>query len=96
MASDGPGERAGARPLARAFALVAWGAPAGCGPRDEAAFVPPVASPPADAPLAALVDPFVGTANDGQTFPGPSLPWGLAARFSNMRPLRRAASSCSP
>ncbi|MBI5502719.1 MAG: glycoside hydrolase family 92 protein [Deltaproteobacteria bacterium] len=29
--------------------------------------------------MAALVDPFVGTANDGQTFPGAVVPWGLAS-----------------
>ncbi|MBI5487488.1 MAG: glycoside hydrolase family 92 protein [Deltaproteobacteria bacterium] len=35
--------------------------------------------PPTDAPLAALVDPFVGTANDGQTLPGAVVPWGMAS-----------------
>lgn len=36
-------------------------------------------SPPANAPLAALVDPFIGTAGDGMTFPGPVVPWGMAS-----------------
>src|SRR5512141_2285505 len=40
---------------------------------------PTVLKPPADAPLARLVDPFVGTANNGQTFPGPQVPWGMAS-----------------
>ena len=35
--------------------------------------------PPDDAPLAALVDPFIGTAGDGMTFPGPVVPWGMAS-----------------
>ena len=36
-------------------------------------------APPADAPLAALVDPFIGTAGDGMTFPGAIVPWGMAS-----------------
>lgn len=34
---------------------------------------------PKDAPLAGLVDPFIGTLNDGQTFPGAVVPWGMAS-----------------
>jgi predicted alpha-1,2-mannosidase len=49
----------------------------GCG--EELPFIPQAAEPPSDAPLAGLVDPFVGTANDGQTFPGAVMPWGLAS-----------------
>ncbi len=36
-------------------------------------------TPPASAPLAALVDPFIGTARDGMTFPGAIVPWGMAS-----------------
>ncbi|MCB9592866.1 MAG: glycoside hydrolase family 92 protein [Sandaracinaceae bacterium] len=35
--------------------------------------------PPPDAALVMLVDPFVGSANDGQTYPGAVTPWGLAS-----------------
>jgi len=35
--------------------------------------------PPAQAPLAAEVNPFIGTAGDGQTFPGAVVPWGMAS-----------------
>jgi len=38
-----------------------------------------VPSPPAEAPLAGEVDPFIGTAGDGQTFPGAVVPWGMAS-----------------
>jgi predicted alpha-1,2-mannosidase len=38
-----------------------------------------VPAPPAEAPLAADVDPFIGTAGDGQTFPGAVVPWGMAS-----------------
>src|SRR5687767_10544960 len=51
----------------------------GCASNTSAPFVPPEVAPPEDAPLAALVDPFIGTANDGQTYPGPQLPWGMAS-----------------
>jgi predicted alpha-1,2-mannosidase len=36
-------------------------------------------TPPPDTPLAALVDPFIGTAGDGMTFPGALVPWGMAS-----------------
>src|SRR5210317_1530446 len=35
--------------------------------------------PPVEAPLAAEVNPFIGTAGDGQTFPGAVVPWGMAS-----------------
>lgn len=35
--------------------------------------------PPADAPLAGYVDPFIGTDGEGQTFPGAVMPWGMAS-----------------
>jgi predicted alpha-1,2-mannosidase len=43
-----------------------------------------VPAPPANAPLAAEVNPFIGTAGgasfgDGQTFPGAVVPWGMAS-----------------
>ncbi len=38
-----------------------------------------VPSPPVGAPLAAEVDPFIGTAADGMTFPGALVPWGMAS-----------------
>ena len=38
-----------------------------------------VPMPPAEAPLAAEVNPFIGTAGDGQTFPGAVVPWGMAS-----------------
>jgi predicted alpha-1,2-mannosidase len=51
-----------------------------CSPAEpNQGFAPPIASAPADAPLAGLVDPFVGTANAGETFPGPQVPWGMAS-----------------
>lgn len=34
---------------------------------------------PTDAPLAGLVDPFIGTAGDGMTFPGAVVPWGMVS-----------------
>jgi len=34
---------------------------------------------PAEAPLAGEVNPFIGTAGDGQTFPGAVVPWGMAS-----------------
>ncbi|RLB48876.1 MAG: glycoside hydrolase family 92 protein [Deltaproteobacteria bacterium] len=36
-------------------------------------------SPPVEAPLAGEVDPFIGTAADGMTFPGALVPWGMAS-----------------
>ena len=38
-----------------------------------------VPKPPPEAPLVGEVDPFIGTAGDGQTFPGAVLPWGMAS-----------------
>ena len=38
-----------------------------------------VPAPPVEAPLAAEVNPFIGTAGDGQTFPGAVVPWGMAS-----------------
>jgi len=38
-----------------------------------------VPAPPAEAPLAGEVNPFIGTAGDGQTFPGAVVPWGMAS-----------------
>lgn len=35
--------------------------------------------PPPHAPLAGQVDPFIGTAADGMTFPGALVPWGMAS-----------------
>ena len=35
--------------------------------------------PPVEAPLAGEVDPFIGTAADGMTFPGALVPWGMAS-----------------
>ncbi|MDH3726189.1 MAG: GH92 family glycosyl hydrolase [Myxococcales bacterium] len=37
------------------------------------------ARPPVGAPLAGEVDPFIGTAADGMTFPGALVPWGMAS-----------------
>jgi predicted alpha-1,2-mannosidase len=36
-------------------------------------------APPAVAALAGEVNPFIGTAGDGQTFPGAVVPWGMAS-----------------
>ncbi len=36
-------------------------------------------SPPSAAPLAGEVNPFIGTAADGMTFPGALVPWGMAS-----------------
>jgi predicted alpha-1,2-mannosidase len=46
----------------------------GCDP------TPPVVDPewPADS-VARLVNPFIGTAGDGNTFPGATVPWGMTA-----------------
>ncbi len=49
----------------------------GCSTSEGAAGDP--SSPPSDAPLAGLVDPFIGTAGDGMTFPGAVVPWGMAS-----------------
>ena len=58
--------------------LVLTAALVGCGGEDS----PPVyepAVPPVGAPLAGEGNPFIGTAGDGQTYPGASLPWSLAS-----------------
>lgn len=60
-----------------ALALLACGAPLP-GPPAPVPVLGPLA-PPDDAPLAGEVDPFVGSANDGQTFPGALVPWGMAS-----------------
>ena len=53
-------------------------------------------APPTDAPLAAEVDPFIGTAgetpHDGQTFPGAVVPWGRRVRFGNRSIAGRGAT----
>ncbi|MFW2387245.1 MAG: GH92 family glycosyl hydrolase [Polyangiales bacterium] len=50
---------------------------AGC--VDSGASQHQLTGPPAEAPLASEVDPFIGTAADGQTFPGAVVPWGMAS-----------------
>lgn len=50
---------------------------AGCTASTSARYEVP--SPPPEAPLAGEVDPFIGTAADGQTFPGAVTPWGMAS-----------------
>src|SRR5262245_15692159 len=47
----------------------------------------PPAVDPAWAPdsVARFVDPFIGTHGDGNTFPGPALPWGLVAASPHPR-----------
>ena len=60
-----------------AVLLVAFLMLASCTESTSIAYeVPP---PPVDAPLAAEVNPFIGTAADGQTFPGALVPWGMAS-----------------
>ena len=51
---------------------------AACGTSEPPAQYAP-AEPPTDAPLASTVDPFIGTAGDGMTFPGAVVPWGMAS-----------------
>lgn len=46
---------------------------------------PPVDPGWAARSLARWVDPFIGTHGDGNTFPGPSLPWGMAAPSPHTR-----------
>jgi len=46
---------------------------------------PPVDPGWAAGSLARWVDPFIGTHGDGNTFPGPSLPWGMAAPSPHTR-----------
>ncbi|WP_406334994.1 GH92 family glycosyl hydrolase [Streptomyces sp. NBC_00203] len=45
----------------------------------SALFAPPTAqaAEPRDGQLAGLVDPFIGTANEGNTFPGAAVPFGM-------------------
>lgn len=54
---------------------------AACDSGDGTTFEAP--TPPSTAPLAAEVDPFIGTdgepPHDGQTFPGAVVPWGMAS-----------------
>ena len=50
---------------------------AACTASGDGAYQAP--SPPDAAPLAAEVDPFIGTAGDGMTFPGALVPWGMAS-----------------
>jgi predicted alpha-1,2-mannosidase len=49
---------------------------AACSAAEEEA--PPTA-PPHDSVTARLVDPFIGTAGEGYTFPGAVVPWGMAS-----------------
>jgi len=50
---------------------------ASCTDSGSVSYVAP--SPPAEAALAGEVNPFIGTAGDGQTFPGAVVPWGMAS-----------------
>jgi predicted alpha-1,2-mannosidase len=50
---------------------------ASCTASSSVSYVAP--APPAGAPLAAEVNPFIGTVGDGQTFPGAVVPWGMAS-----------------
>jgi predicted alpha-1,2-mannosidase len=50
---------------------------ASCTASSSVSYVAP--APPEGAPLAAEVNPFIGTAGDGQTFPGAVVPWGMAS-----------------
>ena len=45
--------------------------------RDPGPFAP--LAVPTDTPRAGDVDPFLGTANQAHTFPGPVMPWGMAS-----------------
>ncbi|MBW2269239.1 MAG: GH92 family glycosyl hydrolase [Deltaproteobacteria bacterium] len=51
----------------------------GCGAAAPDPIVPSLVAPAASAPLALEVDPFIGTANEGHTFPGATRPWGMAS-----------------
>ena len=69
------------RPYARNAWLAASLLLGSCASSPSAYEVP---APPANAPLAAEVNPFIGTAGgasfgDGQTFPGAVVPWGMAS-----------------
>lgn len=57
--------------------VVALFACASCGESHGNGFRRPI--PPVEAPLAAEVNPFIGTEGDGQTFPGALVPWGMAS-----------------
>ena len=50
---------------------------AACSKSGDSGYAAP--TPPAEAPLAAEVNPFIGTAADGMTFPGALVPWGMAS-----------------
>jgi len=60
--------------LARLLALLL----AGCGP-DEPTTEPLQATPPYPSQAAHNVDPFIGTAGEGNTFPGAVAPWGMVS-----------------
>jgi len=70
-----------ARSLVSSRAAVALIVLAACSEPTRRQYEPPL--PPPDAPLAAEVNPFIGTAGDrpadGQTFPGAVVPWGMAS-----------------
>lgn len=56
--------------------LLCWGcAP----PPDRVVLPPPPRAPPFVSDTARWVDPFIGTANEGNTFPGAVAPWGMAS-----------------
>ena len=52
----------------------------GCNAEQDAANSSPAAvAQTSAAPLTQWVDPFIGTANEGNTYPGAVLPWGMAS-----------------
>ncbi len=51
----------------------------GCNRAGPDPVVPSLVPAAASAPLTLEVDPFIGTANEGQTFPGATRPWGMAS-----------------
>jgi predicted alpha-1,2-mannosidase len=70
-------------PSLRVAQLVAFVTLASCTESTSVAYEVP--SPPAEAPLAAAVNPFIGTAADGMTFPGALVPWGMASPSPHTR-----------
>lgn len=63
--------------LALIVSFASCGSPRPMDDRDPGAFEPRIVS--TSAPRAGEVDPFIGTANHAHTFPGPTLPWGMAS-----------------
>ena len=54
----------------------------------------PIAAAANATPLIHLVNPFIGTASGGNTFPGATLPFGMAQLCPDMSPKRVNGGAC--